>query len=112
MDSRCDDILHCMIPTTGEDAARRWIDTVPSGRQRQTVEGGLAQLKAADRGTWRLIMANIRRVREGRVTALDFERGAVIAPAGTLVDPRGLAGPKPWLAEIKADRTKDPRKWH
>lgn len=112
MDGRCNDTLHCMIPTSGEAACRRWIDTVPSGKNRQTVEGSLEQLKSADRGTWRLMVANIRRVQEGRITQLDFERGAVIAPAGKHVDPRGLTGPKPWLAEIKADRTKDPRKWH
>lgn len=110
--SRCNDTLHCMIPTPEEEARERWIDTAPFGRTPQTVAESLETLKSQDRATWAMMMERIRRVQRGEIRQFDLDRGAVIAPAGLRVDQKKLQGPRPWMAEIKADRTKDPRMWH
>lgn len=104
--------LHCMIPTDGEAGQQRWIDDLPFGKRRETVAGKLELLKSTDRRTWAAMMQAIRRVQTGQIRQVDLDRGHVVAPAGLKVSPRGLNGPKPWLAEIKANRTRNPREWH
>lgn len=112
MESRCNETLHCMIHTSPEVGEARWIDTVPFGKKRATVAKSLEELKELDRGSWRTMMQRIERVQQGRIRPSDLERKMIIAPAGLDVRPEQLNGEKPWLAEIKVDRTSEPKRWH
>lgn len=112
MDSGCNETLHCMIPTSPEEGVQRWIQSVKFGKKRITVAEVLEELKERDRSSWRTMKQRIERVQQGRIRQLDLDREMIIAPANRDVREDQLNDAKPWLAEIKVDRTNNPKKWY